>query len=202
MNQELFLGNVSNFAELCGVPKSTLRCWLKGENAPSLNNLLLICFKLNIDILDLLLVKRKVDIDIDHINNQVSINNKKRAARKSLNFNLIEKKLNEFLIYEIPISMTAVAKEIDRDKRVLYSNFPEYCKLISERYRNYLTEKSIKRIQLLKNEINIAFDSLIDEGVYPSCGKIEKKINKKGLLREKVLQDYWKKLLMEKGFVN
>lgn len=64
LNQELFLGNVSNFAELYGVPKSTLRCWLKGENPPSLNNLLLICFKLNIDILDLLLVKRKVDTDI------------------------------------------------------------------------------------------------------------------------------------------
>lgn len=115
----------------------------------------------------------------------MSINNKERTERKPLNFDLIEKKLNEFLIYDTPISMTAVAKEID--KRVLYSNFPDCCKRISKRYRNYLTEKSIKRIQLLKNEINIAFDSLIDEGVYPSSGKIEKKINKKGLLREKVL---------------
>jgi len=200
INRELFLGNISNFAEFCGVPKSTLRCWLKGENPPSLDNLLLICYRLNIEILDLLLGKRKENIDIYKIKSQVSIS-KDKTTRRPLNFDLIEKKFNEFLIYDTPISMTTVAREIDRDKRVLYRNFPDYCKMISAKYRNYLIEKSNQRIQLLKSEINIAFNSLINEGVYPSSGKIEKRINKKGLLREKVLQDFWKKLLIEKGFV-
>lgn len=200
LNQELFLGNISNFSELCGVPKSTLRCWLKGENTPSLDKLLLICYRLNIEILDLLLGKRKIDIDISKINKSMSIN-KYKTERKPFNFDLIEKKLNEFLLYDIPISMTAVAREIGKDKRILYRNFPDYCKCISERYKNYLVEKSNERIQLLKNEINIAFNLLIDEKVYPSSGKIEEKINKKGLLREKVLQDFWRKMLIEKGFV-
>lgn len=199
LNQELFLGNISNFSKTIGIPKNTLRSWLKGENLPVLDSLLLICFKLKINVLDLLLEKEKLKVDIHQIYNQTKID-KKKSTGKPLDLDSIERVLKEFLECGEPISMTAAAKKIGRDKRVLYRNFPDCCKQISERYREFIKQNASNRIELLKKEIDLVFHLLISEGVYPSSGQIERRVNKKGLLREKVLQDYWKNLLMENEF--
>lgn len=197
INENLFLGDIASFAKFTSIPKSTLRDWLKRKNSPTFNSVLLICYKLNIELLYFLLQNNTKNVKINYTNVEV---NKEKKIRKPLDVVAIENSLKELLVCDTPISMTAAAKIIGRDRRVLYSNFPDYCKRISKRYSEYIEEKSSKRIQLLKEEINNAFYKLINNEIYPSSGKIEKYLNKNGLLREKVLQDHWRGLLTQSNF--
>lgn len=199
IHEEYFSGNLSNFAKFLNIPTSTLRCWLSFKNFPTLESLLLICFKLNIKILDLLFEREKIDGSIFQINNLMIVKEEKQL-RKSLDRITIEKNFEQLLISEPAISMSAAASQIGHDKRVLYRNFPEHCKQISKRYKEFEVNRSNQRIENLKREINNAFISLTDQGIYPSRRKMEQKVNKKGLLKEKVLQDYWKSLLANKEF--
>lgn len=53
--------------------------------------------------------------------------------------------------------MSSAANQIGHDKRVLYRNFPDQCKQISARYREFVVNKSNQRIETIKEEINNAF---------------------------------------------
>jgi len=200
INEEYFSNNVAGFSRYLNIPKNTLRYWLNGQNFPSLDNILKISFKLNKKVLDFLLESLNLDVNIFQINDRQVINNETKPTRKPLNYDVIERKLIEHLSTETPISMNSVAKVIGRDKRVLYRNFPDLCKQISRRYYDYIKEKSELRIKKLKEQIKLAFNELENEGLYPSRRKIEEKVNKIGVLKEKVLQDYWKFLLVQSGY--
>ncbi|MGA3602979.1 TniQ family protein [Lysinibacillus agricola] len=199
INEDLFSGDIANFAKFTSIPKTTLRDWLKRKSSPTFNSLLLVCYKLNIKLSDFLLQNNTKNVKITYGVKKEYVN-KEKNYRKPLDVVAIENSLKELLVCDTPISMTAAAKIIGRDKRVLYSNFPDYCKGISKRYSEYIEEKSSHRIQLLKEEINSAFYSLINKGINPSSGKIEKYLNKNGLLREKILQDHWRGLLTQSNF--
>ncbi|WP_342560818.1 TniQ family protein [Psychrobacillus sp. FSL W7-1457] len=195
INHYLFSDNICIFAEFLSIPKSTLRAWIKLENTPTLEGLLKVCFKLDTTIMDFL-TKSLQNMTISHLNeNQKTI--KEKVIRRKLDLVAIENFLKEGLICDPPISMTAAARILNRDKRVLYLNFPVYCKQISKRYRDYINLESIQRIEKLKKEIKIAFYYLANQGIYPSSGKIQTKTKKKGLLKERILQEYWKDLLAQ-----
>lgn len=200
INEKYFKNSVASFSRYLNTPKSTLRYWLNGINFPSIENVLKVCFKLNKKILDLLLKSKKLDANIFQINDKQVINNKINHTRKPLNYDVIEKKMIELSTMETPLSMNSVAKIVGRDRRVLYRNFPDLCKQISKRYNYYINERSMQRIKSLKEQIKLAFNELRNEGIYPSRRKIEQKVNKIGVLKEKVLQDYWKVLLIQSGY--
>lgn len=200
INEEHFSNNVASFSSYLNIPQNTLRYWLNGKSSPSLDNILNICFKFNQKIFSFLLESQKVDINILQFNEKLVINKKTKKTPKPITYDVIEKKLIELLEIETPISMTFVAKIIGRDRRVLYGNFPDICKRISKRYNDYVKEKSELRIKRLKEQIKLAFNKLKSEGVYPSCWRVEEYMNKNGVLKEKVLQDYWKFLLMQSGY--
>lgn len=194
--EKRFLGNISHFSQYLNVPKTTLRYWLNGENFPTLGNLLKIFFEFNKKISELLF---KTDISPDIVSEikEQDITNHEKSSRRQLDHEAIKEQLNELLLVNPPMSMVAAAKMIGRDKRILYSNFPNICKEISTRYRKFVKNKSSKRVEILKNEIDAAINSLIKDGVYPSRRQVEKVTNKSGLLKEKVLQDHWKARLIE-----
>nr|WP_285289152.1 TniQ family protein [Bacillus sp. ISL-41] len=199
IKENSFSGNLTRFSKFLNVPKTTLRYWINGVNKPPLESLLTICFKLNIKILDLLFEYDSLGVRIFQINDSLATNTKK-IIRKPMDYSIVESKLVEILTNEVPISMSKSAEIVGHDRRVLYRNFNEYCKQISQRYSDFIKEKSSQRIDLLKTEINIAFNTLLTDGVYPSRRKMEQVINKSGLLKERVLQDYWKTLLTKNGF--
>jgi len=198
INHKLFSDNIPNFAKFLCIPKSTLRAWIKSENTPTLDGLLIICFRLNTSILEFL-SGSSLNVTISNLIEKKKTD-KEKVIRRRIDIVAIENCLKEVLICDPPISMAAAAKIINRDKRILYSSFPVYCKQISKRYREYINLASMQRIEELKKEIQIAFYSLVKEGIYPSSGKIQIKVNRKGLLKERILQEYWKDLLAQNNF--
>lgn len=67
---------------------------------------------------------------------------------------------------------------------------------------DYIKIRANKRIEKLKGEIRRVFISLLNEDIYPSRRRLEKELNHQGVLREKVLQEYWKSLLCENNIKN
>lgn len=197
INEKFFGGSVSEMSKFCCIPNSTLWYWIKGINKSTLEGILLICFKLNIEIIDFLLKGEKVDIKTDSINLLFSNNEKLQRVSIPIDFRLIEKKLEGILKLDTPISMTVAANQIGRDRRVLYQKFPEYCKMISKRYKNMTKDKATERINILKKEVLVIFLLLIDDGIFPSRREIEQRLSKRSVFRERVLKEYWKNLLVE-----
>ncbi|MEK5147948.1 TniQ family protein [Psychrobacillus sp. FSL K6-4615] len=199
IKHQYFSNNIIDFSEYLCIPKSTLRAWIKSENMPPLEELLKICFKLDITILEFL-SKSLQNVTISHLVEKQNTK-KELVIRRKLDLVSIENRMKEILKYDPPISMAATARMVDRDKRILYCNFPEYCKQISKRYRDYIDLKSKQRIEELKKEIQVAFYSLVNEGIYPSSRKIQIK-TKRSLLRERALQEFWKELLVKNNLYN
>lgn len=194
INEQCFDNELGNFAEFVGMPKNTLRAWLKGDNIPSLEGILQICFKLNITFANLLL-DLNLKNNMSYASNRVTTNNS--AASRNyipIDFKLVEQKLNNILAADIPISMSEAAKKIGRDKRVLYSNFPDLCKRISSEFSAYEQKKRLERNLKMKIEIQNAVTFLVSVGINPSRIEVERKLNKSSLLRNPELNACWKEL--------
>src|SRR5699024_6223202 len=134
INEEYFSNNVAGFSRYLNIPKNTLRYWLNGQNFPSLDNILKISFKLNKKDLDFILESLNLYVKICQINDRQVINNKTKTTRKSLKYDVIDRKMIEHLSTGTPISMNSITNLIGRDKRVWYRNFTDLCKQISRRY--------------------------------------------------------------------
>lgn len=202
LNEKYFNNELGTFSNYVGIPKNTLRAWLKGENIPSLEGVLLICFKLNVPLSSLL-------TEIQNTNNnlilpEIRMKNSVSPPRNftPLDFNLIEQKLNEILLLDIPISMTNAAEMIGRNKRVLYSNFPDLCKNISGRNRKYEESKRIERNLIIKKQIENIVNCLLKAGIRPTRVEIERELNKHSLLRNPELNAYWKELIDKLDTIN
>ncbi|MFC0416993.1 TniQ family protein [Cytobacillus solani] len=198
--RKIFSEDIVYFSNYLNTPKSTLRYWLSGQNFPCIENLIKILFKVNMNISNVLFEVEKNMMITQPIILEYRHEKIYKEIRRPLKYDVIEEKFKELLTSVPPVSMNIAAKKIGHDKRVLYKNFPDYCKQISKKYNDFVKEKSRQRIEMLKEEIKKSFISLKNEGIYPSRRKIEEKVNKRGVLKEKILQEYWKYLLRSSGF--
>lgn len=86
---------------------------------------------------------------------------------------------------EQPLPMTAVAKRLGYQPRVLYRHFPELCRAISAEYVKYMKESRLKRIEQCCEEVKQAVRQFHTEGIYPSEAAISKLLAKPGCFRDK-----------------
>ncbi|WP_079506895.1 TniQ family protein [Mesobacillus jeotgali] len=194
INQSIFKGNIDRFSQSINVPRSTLRGWINGVALPPLEKQLRLCFKFNVSFIDIIF---KPNIVVDFSNELV----KKEAqhiiptACFKFDYEIAKQKLEDYIYKENSLSMEAIALKIGYSKRVLYRNFPEMCRKLSRRHKQYQTERKKYRISIQKQKISYAYYHLTDQGIYASRRKVETFLDEPGLLREKELQDYWKELI-------
>ncbi|UUV23643.1 MULTISPECIES: TniQ family protein [Lysinibacillus] len=191
--------DLSVFTRITTIPKSTLRGWLRGDNVPTLEGILKVCYALNISLANL--GRKSLQISTNGYSETMTFK-KESSARKPIDFKQTELELNRILKQEIPISMISAARLIGRNKRVLYYNFPDLCKSISKRYLNYKQTVANNRIKNIQNEIEITFFELMSENIFPSRAAIEKRINKPGLLREPRIKSFWQSLINTEVNIN
>lgn len=191
--------NLSLFARITTIPKSTLRGWLRGESVPSLEGLLKICYALNISLSNP--SSNSIQIPTNVFTENMTFK-KESNIRKPIDVKQIELELNRILNLEVPISMASAAHLIGRNKRVLYGNSPDLCKDISRRYLNYKQTVANNRIENIQSEVGITFFELMSENTFPSRAAIEKRINKPGLLREPRVKVFWQKLINSEVNIN
>lgn len=91
-----------------------------------------------------------------------------------------------------PLSLEAASVYAKFSRKTLTKHFPELTENIKKRYATYRSDKAILRIESLRNEVSNAVKVIAAEGEYPSARKLERHLQKPGLLMRKELVITWR----------
>jgi hypothetical protein len=137
-------GVMNRFSLLIGKPKNTVWGWLQGDSLIPLNDLLRLCYSMNLRLVDFLYTDRFLVFPSDHTANLEFIGHQPRQCRQSpqpFDDFAVEHSLRAALKAHPPKPMTEIAIELRAHKRTLYKHFPALCKEISLRHKNYRINK-------------------------------------------------------------
>lgn len=170
-------GVMNRFSSLIGKPKNTVWGWLQGNSLIPLNDLLRLCYFINLRLVDFLYTDQFVVPSADPIAQAEFTGNRplqRRESPKSFDIFAIEHLLTAALIAHPPKPMTEVAIELRTHKRILYKHFPNLCKKISERHKKYRIKRE-EMIRESKSETLVQIrKQLSRNGIYPSRRRINK----------------------------
>jgi TniQ len=194
-------GSYSNTLNLMRIPKSTLNSWLYDNKLPTLSSLLKISYCSGVSL------KKLLTEDLSGIEYDVKVfpfkqDDGKINSRKFPS-GFIEQQLEYWANgdFATPPSVKQIAEMIGCDRKLLYQKGPKYCELISKKHKNYIDVCSDKRIEKNKNEVIKAVNILINKGIYPSRRKVEKLLEKPGLIKERGIREVWNFELKKLGLL-
>ncbi|MBG9831983.1 TniQ family protein [Bacillus wiedmannii] len=187
-------GNLAEFARFVNIPKVTLWDWVYGERLPTFNKILDICLSINSSLIQFLngdfYLDSKQKLRFEKKEQQILI-------RRKINREELQRKLEVFLSSNIPLSLAKVSERLGYDRKVLTCNFPEICSLIVNRHKEYCIQQKEERNIELTRSIDTAVNYLHGNEVYPSRRKVEKFLEKPGLLHERKIREEWLKKISE-----
>jgi len=98
-----------------------------------------------------------------------------------------------------PMTLTQVAQQVGYVDRQLVYHFPEECKLVTQRAKDYRQQRKAQRIAQVRENIQQAVLSLHTQGIYPSLHKVQAFLPS-GLMRMPEARDAWHDALRDIGF--
>lgn len=200
-------GGKSAFSRNFRIPKTTVRTWYEGKHRPSLNTLLKICYRLNIEIIEVFSSKQIHVGSVTRSNDFYTLRDikpmKTTPRRRKFDGQGVEIVLIDVINSKIvpPPSVCEVARNLQCDKKLLYNHFPDLCKKISENYASFLKMRKRKRIEEGCQKVSEATLILYNSGIYPSRRRIESFLSPNIFLREKAYQTAWKETLVSLGLL-
>jgi hypothetical protein len=168
-------GVMNRFSTLIGKPKNTVWGWLQGDSLIPLNDLLRLCYAMNLRLVDFLYTDRFLVFPSDHTANLEFIGHQPRQCRQSpqpFDDFAVEHSLRAALKAHPPKPMTEIAIELRAHKRTLYKHFPALCKEISLRHKNHRINKEQMIRQSKSHTLVKIRKQLLRNGVYPSRRRI------------------------------
>ncbi|UNP76226.1 TniQ family protein [Bacillus nitratireducens] len=194
-------GNLQRFAKNLNLAKTTLWDWCKGKVLPPLPRIFEICSLF--DISPVYFYTQDISINKNLIISNVETLSGDRGTRE-IRFDCTRALsiLREYASNsERIISMTELAKLIGYPKRTLYEHFPDLCKIISAKNKEFIKRRTKQAYEDNCLIIDNCVEVLGKHGVYPSRRKIEEIAHKPGLLKDKKLREYLN-VLMQNEFSN
>lgn len=166
-------GNTSRFAQLIGKTKNTVWGWQHGLTRIPVDDLLRICRCVGIGLVDLLYHDgfSFTDIDVVHRVSVSGVTTIRRSPRK-VDLKATKRALITTLKEEPSLPMKAIAARLGINKRILYKHFPELCKRIAARHRQYQIQVKQTRQSISARQIVDTTMKLQDLGIYPSRRRV------------------------------
>ena len=193
-------GNIAAFARQLHLPKNTVWLWCKGKNLPSLETLAMICYALQVSLVDLL--TQKV-VNFCSTNNLVTATPKTRTRVQSKQFeaNRVQQYLEVILAAResTPSSMEEVARQLGCHRRTIYRHFPDLCRAISAKYVAYQKDCYTKAIEECCEEVRRIAIDLYNQGKHPNESAISELVSKPGHFRHKKVRLALKEVHRELG---
>jgi len=178
-------GVMNRFARLIDKRKTTVWGWQHGENQIPIDDLLRICHRVGISLVDFLYADVFVLNEIASTSIPVSVSGVKAIRRpaRQLDREATEKALKRILNEQTPLSMRATADRLKINKRLLYRHFPKLCKAISARQNRHLRACRDNRRHQYQTKLNETKDKLRVSGIYPSRRRVARIIQSQKLLQ-------------------
>jgi hypothetical protein len=168
---------MNQFARLIDKRKNTVWGWQHAQNQIPINDLLRICKRLGISLVDFLyaesFVLDKIDLAPPVLASGVRA---KRRPPRQLDREFTKRALSATLKEERPHSMRAVAEKLNLNKRLLHRHFPELCKAISARHKQFRQAQYDNRRDQHEKEVKQTTAGLRASGTYPSRRRVAKLI--------------------------
>ncbi|MGH1253462.1 TniQ family protein [Bacillus pacificus] len=192
-----FDGNIKQFANYIGVPKTTAWGWLNKEVIPPLNKILDIAYTLKIPAQVLYTEHKKIQITPNVLVSDMNQATKKRGkfilSNEEVSAYLSETEKEQFGVKAI----IDIAKDLKCSTKFLYTNFPEECKKISDRNYQIKTEEKSLYLSTLKERIQEVCYNYFSQDVFPTRKLLEKELNLPFLFKNRPLKEYFYQVRLE-----
>ena len=189
--EQMSQGRKMTFARLVGLSPKMVGDWFYHQQLPSVENLLRVCFAVNLSLQDLLLEKQFVcslrsKETLPHWESR-----HRRASRGFWKSEQIRQKLETIALsaYIPPPSLKAVARQLGGDPHSLKTYHPVPSQAISDRYAAYMSAKKLATEQQLCAEVQEAVRQLIEQNIPPTGRNVALVLSKPGILRSSVVRE-------------
>jgi transcriptional regulator with XRE-family HTH domain len=194
-------GSSQKLADNLQLSRRTLNTWQRGIQVPQLESLVRLCYFCGVSLYDLFIVQSgKFNVEKLKIRSLPDIPNPIRIRRRRIPLDTvcILQSLEAILNCEQPPpSMRAVARRLNHSPRELRGYFPELCRSISSRYKNYCQVRAERKMAQLKDEVRRAILEIHSQGLYPSSDKVRLLMSKPTSMRDPALARFRHELLQE-----
>jgi DNA-binding phage protein len=191
----------SRLAQATGIDRTVLYRWVDPADAysPTLETILKFCYVCQVTPLQVmndqldqlrLLVQRGTELrsPLPHRQHQrVDRERCQIALQAALDGN------NE------PLALSQVAQRLGYEARQLAYHFPEECKLVTQRAKEYRQQRKAQRLAQVREQVRQAVFSIHSQGFYPSHRRL-RILLPGGLMRMSEAKDAWRAALQELGF--
>ncbi|REE81564.1 TetR family transcriptional regulator [Paenibacillus taihuensis] len=191
----IIVSNDTNSTELArrlDVPKTTFWTWTNGRNLPSLIEVIRICNKFGIDIVDFYQGLPNGE--------HLPVIFKKRKKKTNLKLTTrplyVVKQMAKSIVADNTnghMHVQAMADALSCNKKTLYNHFPALCKAQSIKRQRFLNKQKEERIDRLRYEIDDAFNE-VTRFERPTKRRLEGRLGRPCVFREREIKDHYKNL--------
>lgn len=183
-------GNLSEFARMLEMAKSTVWPWYSGKGVPSLDVLLQVCYRLGCGVPSFLCGETTA---ADFSQNSVII---KRQHRQSVSHNKqpfdldkMQLELRSALEENPPPCLKDIALRIGCSKMTLYNNFPNLIPAITARHTSYRKTCHKEFIERINQEVCQIATDLHAKQIEPTTRRVAELLTKPGAIRNKEVRE-------------
>jgi hypothetical protein len=186
-----------------GLASGTVLMWRQGRTLPSLWLLLVVCSQLGISPLQLLRGEiDEDDADAAALKAPVDISLERPPTQHTrIDPVVIRHALEAVLASDElpPPSMRLVADRLGQTPANLHHDFPELCRAIASRHRNYQEAQRARTRTRLRQTVRDAAIALTYRGLYPSASHIADLLGDRNVMRSHTAQAAWHEVLSDLG---
>jgi hypothetical protein len=197
-------GNVSAFSRFLGIHYSTAQFWIASRQRPSLGSLLLIAYRFQVSIENLLFgdIRRCSLPDPKRSATNILAPSKRKLRRHDLA--VIERMLQDAVNDSgcPPPSLREICLRIGRSQSYAMHKFRPLASEIALRYDSQRKIGAQKRLDFIRSQVNSAVRQIDASGLYPSLNRVGKLLPERVSLRDRVAKVEWRRATRELGWVN
>lgn len=202
--EQISQGRKRSLARLAGLSKKMVTDWFSRQQLPSLQNLLRVCFAVNISLPDFLLGKPLVCTLRVPATQRRSNQNPHQNARGFWKSDQVRRTLEAIARGEQtpPPSLKAVARQLGSPTNRLKTYHPVSSQIISERYVAYRKAKKLATEQQHRQELQDAIRQLTEQNRPLVEKNVAPLLSKPGLLRSPVIREALRLAIVENEGLN
>jgi len=167
------VGGITRLAHLMKMSRREISSWLRGTCRLPLESILLLCYVLNIPLVELITNDQKALKEALQGGKMIQPSPRVRLAPLPSNREIVLEAIQLALVNEeIPLSLSQIARNLNKSRTTIEKLFPQESALIIAKYRNYVQKRKKCLMQSRCDEIRQVVLTLYEQGIYPSHGKV------------------------------
>ena len=184
--------NVAHLARKLSLPKTTFWGWVKGKNTPPLLEVIRICNKYGIDIVDFY----KGNLQFGPGSPVIFSKRIKKQNLKITKRPLFEiRKLVKGIVNDSStgnLHVQAMADVVGCNKKTMYNHLPSQCKSQAVKRMQFLMNQKNNRLMAIKQKVTSAAVKYYDKnGSMPGMNRLEDYLNQPALFKEQEIKNFY-----------